>query len=237
MANLEENPKCAELRKQFYELVSKVNVYDVYRHCYYEDEQNRVGSAMINGEMKTYKRGMTAMEYTPFLFKNKEAMNIVPPCVYGSGPTDFFNKQEVRDAFNVKTDQVWELCTDRIDYEGSDKASYWIYPILKEANIRVMHFSGNADGAVPTQGTRDWIDSLGRQKTQEYAPFYTEGKQVGGFVESYEGITMVSIQGVGHVAAQWSPVATRYAVMQFIKDQPIVNHEEHFGKKETFATE
>jgi cathepsin A (carboxypeptidase C) len=237
MANLEEKPECAKLRRQFYDLVSKVNVYDVYRHCYYEDEQNRVGSAMINGELKTYKRGMTAMEYTPFLFKNKEAMNSVPPCVYGSGPTDFFNKQEVRDAFNVKTDQVWELCTDRIDYESGEKASYWIYPILKEANIRVLHFSGNADGAVPIQGTRDWIDSLGWPKAKEYAPFYIDNKQVGGFVESYEGITMASIQGIGHMAAQWSPVATRYAVMQFIKDQPIENYEEHFGQKETLATE
>lgn len=227
-ANLEENPKCKELRKEFYELVEKVNVYDVYRECYYDDE-TRYGKALINGEYKTYKRGMTVQEYTPFLFKNNpELLKIVPPCVYGAGTADFFNRQDVRDAFHVETNQTWEMCTDRIDYDSGEKASYWIYPILKKNNIRMMHFSGNADGAVPTQGTRDWIDSLEWPKSRPYAPFYIENKQVGGFVQEYEGITFASIQGIGHMAAQWSPVATRHALMQFIKNKPIDNETTHF---------
>lgn len=223
--NLEETEVCRDLKKQFYSLVDKVNIYDVYRECYYEDETNRVGTAMINGELKTYKRGMTAREYTPYLFKNTKNLELIPPCVYGSGPTDFFNKQEVRDALHIETNQTWELCTNRIDYDSGEIASFWTYPILKEHNIRMLHFSGNSDGAVPTQGTREWMKSLGWKQTQRYAPFYIENKQVGGFVEEYEGIAMASIQGVGHMAAQWSPVATRYAVMQFIKNQPIVNEE------------
>lgn len=228
-ANLEESPECNKLRKQFYDLVEKVNVYDVYRECYYDDGSNRVGSAMINGQLKTYKKGMTAHEYTPFLFKrNPELLKIVPPCIYGSGTTDFFNRQDVRDAFHVETDQVWEMCTDRIDYDSGEIASQWIYPILKEHGIRAMHFSGNADGAVPTQGTRDWIESLGWKTIRPYSPFYIENKQVGGFVKEYEGITYTSIQGIGHMAAQWSPVATRHAVMQFVRSKPIDNEEIHF---------
>lgn len=228
-ANLEESPECAAIERQIDQLVSKVNVYDVYRKCYHEDESNRLGSAMINGKLKTYKRGMTSKEYTPFLFRNeKNGYKSVPPCVYGSGQTDFFNKQEVRDALHIETDQPWELCTDRIRYSSGEKASYWIYPILKENNIRVLHFSGNADGAVPTQGTRDWINSLGWKITKRYAPFYIEDRQVGGYVEEYDGLTFTSIQGVGHMAAQWSPVATRHAVMQFIRNRPIDNEVDHF---------
>jgi carboxypeptidase C (cathepsin A) len=224
----EEKPECAELQKQFYSLVEKVNIYDVYRHCYYEDETPRYGVANINGENKTYKRGMTAKEYTPFLFKDSKNGGIIPPCIYGTGPTDYFNKQEVRDALHIETDQPWELCTDRIDYDSGEIASYWIYPILKENGIRILHFSGNADGAVPTQGTRDWMRSLGWNQTQKYAPFYIEDKQVGGYVEHYDGAILASIQGVGHMAAQWSPVATRHAVMQFINDKPIDNESVHF---------
>jgi len=171
---------------------------------------------------------MTAKEYTPFLFKDSKNGGIIPPCIYGTGPTDYFNKQEVRDALHIETDQPWELCTDRIDYDSGEIASYWIYPILKENGIRILHFSGNADGAVPTQGTRDWMRSLGWNQTQKYAPFYIEDKQVGGYVEHYDGAILASIQGVGHMAAQWSPVATRHAVMQFINDKPIDNESVHF---------
>lgn len=226
-ANLEDTPECNELRKQFYDLVSKVNVYDVYRECYYENSTQRMGSSYINGQLKTYKKGMTAQEYTPFMFKNAEELEIVPPCVYASGTTDYLNRQDVRDALHVETDQVWEICTDRIDYDAGEIASQWIYPILKKNQIRMMHFSGNADGAVPTQGTKDWIHALQWKKVAEYAPFYIENRQVGGFIEQYDGITLASIQGVGHMAAQWSPVATHYAVKQFIKNKPIPNEPVH----------
>lgn len=227
-AILEESKECEELERQFNHLVEKVNIYDVYRECYYDSEESRVGTAMIGGELKTYKRGMTAKEYTPFLFKKHKNLELVPPCVYGSGPSDYFNRQDVRDSLHIETNQTWELCTERISYNSGEKGSYWIYPILKQAGVRAMHFSGNADGAVPTQGTRDWMETLNWKKTALYAPFYIENKQVGGFVEEYDGITFVSIQGVGHMAAQWSPVATKHAVYSFINSQPIANHEQHF---------
>jgi pimeloyl-ACP methyl ester carboxylesterase len=171
---------------------------------------------------------VTAKEFTPFLFRNKNFGDVDVPCVYKFGPSDFFNRKEVRDSLHIETDQVWELCTDRIDYETDDKASYWIYPILKENGIRILHFSGNADGAVPVEGTRNWIETLNWKKLRPYSPFYIENKQVGGYVENYDGIILASIQGVGHMAAQWSPVATRHAVMNFLKNLPIDNVEEHF---------
>jgi len=221
----EDEAECKKLQSKFYNLVSKLNIYDVYRECYYDDS-DRLGTATINGKLKTYKRGMTAREYTPFLFEDgNEIFKHAPPCVYATGPTDYLNRQDVRDALNVETDQPWELCVggDRINYNRGEKASYWIYPILKDNNIRILHFSGNADGSVPTQGTRDWIHSLNWEKTKEYAPFYTEDNQVGGFVEYFDGITFASIQGIGHMASQWSPSATKYAVYQFIKENPIDN--------------
>lgn len=223
-ANATISHECSKARDEFYKLVSKVNVYDVYRECYYDNETDRLGSAVINGELKTYKRGMTIQEYTPFLFPQSQ-VGIVPPCVYGKGPTDFFNRQDVRDALHIETSQPWELCTDRIKYATDSKASYWIYPILKKNKIRVLHFSGNADGAVPTEGTRNWINSLNWNITKEYAPFYIENRQVGGFAVEYDGLTFASIQGVGHMAAQWSPVATRYAIMKFIQNKHIDNGE------------
>uniref|UniRef100_A0A7S3KQX2 Carboxypeptidase n=1 Tax=Euplotes crassus TaxID=5936 RepID=A0A7S3KQX2_EUPCR len=222
----ENEEACTNLYYKFRSLVSEINIYDVYRKCYTDEDIDRLGTTMINGELKTYKRGMTAREYTPFAFDDDhidESLRLNPPCVYGSGPTDYLNRQDVRDALNVETDQPWELCVgaERINYSRGEKASYWIYPTLFENNIRVLHFSGNADGSVPTQGTRDWIHSLNLPKARDFGPFYIEDKQVGGFVEYFEGITFAAITGIGHMAAQWSPVATKHVVYQFIKDLPI----------------
>jgi len=57
------------------------------------------------------------------------------------------------------------MCTDRssVDkktYKLQPEASYWIYPILAANGIRILHYSGDTDGAVPTIGTKRWIDLL-----------------------------------------------------------------------------
>ena len=38
----------------------------------------------------------------------------------------------------------------------SDKGSQWIYEKLK-GKVRALKFSGDIDGAVPTDGTVNWI--------------------------------------------------------------------------------
>jgi len=42
-------------------------------------------------------------------------------------------------------------------YNSLREGSVWIYPILMNYNYRLMHYSGDTDGAVPTVGTRKWI--------------------------------------------------------------------------------
>ena len=215
-----DTDECEALRWDFYSNIMKINPYDVYRECYYTNSSDRVGVAQINGEYKTYKKGMTASEYTPYLFKNNRNGE-VPPCIYGEGTSVYFNRQDVRDALHIQTDQPWDICTDRIDYDQGSTDSYHLLPVLKAAGIRMLYFSGNADGSVPTQGTRDWINTLGWDKTGEYRPFYNQDKNVGGYVVDYDGLTFTSIQGVGHMASQWSPEATKYAVYQFIANKTI----------------
>ena len=144
--------------------------------------------------------------------------------MYASGVTDYLNRQDVRDALNVKTSQVWELCTDRIAYTRDfNKASEWTYPILKENNIRVLHYTGNTDGSVPAEGTRAWISHMGWDVTTTFRPYYVRNKQVGGFVEVYDGVTYVTVQGVGHMAPQWKPDANFHVFKQWLKDEPIHN--------------
>lgn len=60
---------------------------------------------------------MTAMDYTPWMFKSlkKKGLkleDVTIPCVYAKGTAKFFNTIEVMAALHINTQQVtkWELC-------------------------------------------------------------------------------------------------------------------------------
>ena len=68
---------------------------------------------------------------------------------------DYLNRADVRDALHVpSTIQAWELCTDSInaEYVRNPNGSQWIYEALA-GKYRILHYSGDLDGAVPTLGT------------------------------------------------------------------------------------
>lgn len=86
-------------------------------------------------------------------------MKEVPPCVYGQPVIDYFNKPEVRKSLNILDSAAsWDLCrsaTDKpvgFDYTPNKAGSIDVYTQLK-GKYRILKFSGDTDGAVPTQGT------------------------------------------------------------------------------------
>ena len=87
----------------------KLNIYDLYRHTYpttllaKSDKlkaEGRIGSAVIGGEVKYYKRGMTQSEYAPWT-KHLVGNNEV---ILGDYFTDYMNREDVRAAFNIPTE-------------------------------------------------------------------------------------------------------------------------------------
>ncbi len=66
---------------------------------------------------------------------------------------------------------------------------------------KIMFYSGDTDGAVPTYGSRRWITGLGwaEKDDGQWRPWYTNG-QVSGYVQNYDGLDFVTIHGVGHMA-------------------------------------
>ena len=67
----------------------------------------------------------------------------------------------------------------------------------------MMQYSGDTDAAVPTYGTKMFVEGLGWPMTSAWRPWFTNG-QVSGFTESFDGIDFVTIKGVGHMAPQWA---------------------------------
>ena len=136
----------------------------------------------------------------------------IPPCVYGSYVVDYLNSYAVRDAlFIPDTVQAWGYCTDNPlwNYASGKNASYSIYEemVTKHPEIKIMVYSGDTDGSVPTEGTLAWLDLLktdhNLQVTKKWAPYYWDGQVAGYTFETAHQLTFGSIQGCGHMAPQW----------------------------------
>jgi hypothetical protein len=50
----------------------------------------------------------------------------------------------------------------------------WIYPVLRN-QVRILKYSGDTDGAVPTYGTKEWIQMLNWDVLEAWRPWYTNG--------------------------------------------------------------
>ena len=88
----------------------------------------------------------------------------------------------------------------------------------------MLKYSGDTDMAVPTYGTRAWIDNLNWDIVKPWKQFMVDG-QVGGYVE-YRGdhqfdFVFATIHGAGHMAPQWRSGPTYHTVFNFIHNSTI----------------
>lgn len=167
------------------------------------------GLQVVGGELKSYNKSATAKDYTPWAFharkqaatkrvmsteEGEESLNELPPCTFGEPVIEYLNRKDVRAALHVPNSvQAWDMCTSNIDYTIQEKGSQWIWEKLKN-KYRMLKFSGDTDGAVPTEGTLAWINSLDRKILEEWRPYMVNG-QVGGYVEEYDGLTLGTVHG------------------------------------------
>ena len=224
--------ECINLYMEFNDLVSEVNVYDIFGTCWgagpypqAEHEELHFPHLYEGGQRKReHQRYITAADYTPWLFQGKKmSSNELPPCTFGSSLLDYMNSDEVRTAMHVpEYVQAWDLCQSASwwNYVSEPEASEWIYKEL-QGKIKMLHYSGDTDGAVPSIGTQNWIKSLDWAVESEWKPYYHEG-QVAGYWESYEGnLTFGTVHGAGHMAPQFKPPQTYHLVFNWLFDREI----------------
>jgi len=107
------------------------------------------------------------------------------------------------------------MCSNDIDYTSGKIASQWIYPTLKAKGTRILFYSGDTDGAVPTHGSQMWINELGWNILETKRPYMLNG-QVAGFIEEREGMTFATIHGTGHMAPQWKRAETYLLIFNWL---------------------
>lgn len=154
---------CQPIWDKMMVLIDDLNIYDFFRTNVVNitaSAEERTGKTMVNGVEKTYKRGMTQAEYTPWL---KHLVNDDTPMY--TGLSDYLNDASVRTALHIPetfTDP-WDMCSDTVGnaYQLQQEASFWIYDVLRVNGIKMLFYSGETDGAIPTYGTKEWIKDLG----------------------------------------------------------------------------
>jgi len=83
------------------------------------------------------------------------------------------------------------------------KASQFVYEYLKGKGIRMLTFSGDKDGSVPTIGTENWINAMAWDTSKDWTIYNDPDGQVAGYYQEYTGgLTFATVHGAGHMVPQ-----------------------------------
>ncbi|KAK4257855.1 hypothetical protein QN277_007389 [Acacia crassicarpa] len=151
------------------------------------------------------------------------------PC-YAINVEEYFNRIDVQSSFHAdikgrNTNFTWELCNPAIlrTYNYSVFSVLPIYTKLIKGGLKVWVYSGDADGRVPVIGTRYWIEALGLPVKSSWRTWYHDN-QVGGRIVEYEGLTIVTIRGAGHLVPLYKPSEAVSLIHSFLSGKHLPTH-------------
>jgi len=121
-----------------------------------------------------YQAGHTQKEYTPWVIGADDSQTMPKSLEVN----DYLNRADVKQALHVDETIVWVDCSGAIGstYEWDKRGSIWLYPEFKQLGLKVLIYSGDTDGAVPTWGTRQWIEGLDWKIMTETTPWFVNNQ-------------------------------------------------------------
>ena len=89
--------------------------------------------------------------------------------------------------------------------------------------MRILIYSGDSDGVVPTSGNLLWIRDLSLETEEPWRQWRVDNDMdnVAGYVVKYKGLTFCTIRGVGHMAPGWKPKESYYMFKKFLKEEDL----------------
>lgn len=214
---------CNDLMNTISQDLQDINIYDFFRYCF--QNSTSTGSAYFENFKHLYNKHYGFFQgYEPDVNR--------PPCVDDVGAYLFLNNQTVRkglhiwDNASVYDNHTWYMCAN-INYTPNPNASYWIYPHMIQKGYRILVYSGDSDGSVPTIGTIRWIEQLqadlGLKTLVSHRTWSTPGdaqdtSEVAGYFRKYDGFRFATVMGVGHMAPQWKRPASFKMFSYFLND-------------------
>ncbi|XP_050884911.1 serine carboxypeptidase 1 [Lathyrus oleraceus] len=142
------------------------------------------------------------------------ASNEFDPCsdYYGIA---YLNTPDVQKALHVIPTN-WTYCT-RVIRNWID-SPVTVLPTIKhliDSGIKLWIYSGDTDARVPVTSSRYSINTLKLPINSPWRPWYS-GKEIGGYVVGYKGLTFVTVRGAGHLVPSWQPERALTLISSFI---------------------
>ncbi|GFZ14784.1 serine carboxypeptidase-like 27 [Actinidia rufa] len=110
----------------------------------------------------------------------------------------------VQNALHVNTAKMvhpYTTCSQYVSHDNWTDSASSVLPIFKEliaAGIKLWVFSGDTDIMVPLSSTRYSLNALKLKTLSDLVPWYDNKEEVGGWLQVYDGLTLVIVRGAGH---------------------------------------
>ncbi|XP_012460076.1 serine carboxypeptidase-like 34 [Gossypium raimondii] len=208
---------CNEAMQAYFDVYNIIDMYSLYAPTCNSN------SSTSNNRQRPMIQGIA-----PQIFSKFDRWHMRPagydPCL--SDYTEvYLNRPDVQQALHANVTNIsypWTHCSDIINTWGDAPSS--MLPTLKKliaGGIRIWVFSGDTDGRIPVTATRLTLNKLGQKIIEDWTPWYTNHKQVGGWTIEYEGLMFVTIRGAGHQVPTFKPSQALQLVRHFLASKKL----------------
>lgn len=238
-----DEEKCNESLKEINSWLEGVNVYDILRECelpttetgdrdYFSNYylSNSWAFPDLKKKQDELKEKLEKMKLNPDQnknnsnnIKNKKKLTMTPPCYDDKAMSEYFNRNDVKEALHVNKDLNWELCSSDIvqRYEMQAKGSLWAFPTILDSGIRILIYNGDTDLKVPFPSNQAFIDKLNLEEIKPWTQWRAFGDKnnLAGYYVKYKGLTFCTIKGTGHMVPEWKPREAFYMLSKFLNNE------------------
>ncbi|CAL2234227.1 unnamed protein product [Prunus armeniaca] len=126
----------------------------------------------------------------------------------------YLNLAEVQAALHVKPTN-WSGCGG-VGWTDSPTTMLPTIKQLTASGISLWMYSGDTDGRVPFTSSRYALNTLKLPLQTAWRPWYSN-TEVGGYVAGYEGLTLATIRGAGHMVPSYQPQRALTFISSFLQ--------------------
>ncbi|CAA2995815.1 serine carboxypeptidase-like 31 [Olea europaea var. sylvestris] len=181
------NKDCTQGMAEYYRQYNEIDIYSLYTSvCIPSSEGKKSSLVTVRSSSSKMPRVLGGYD----------------PCMDDYAKS-YYNRRDVQKALHVGDGTTlirnWTICNLTV-YSNWSYSRTSVLPIYKKligAGLRIWVYSGDTDGRVPFLSTRYSLSSLGLPITMAWRPWYHQ-KQVGGWIQEYEGLTFATFRGAGH---------------------------------------
>jgi len=218
--------ECNQYQAQADKDLQVINIYEIYSDvCLnnFENEPLRLQNMIAQASPTSAFKVRDPKKTTGFGDEHADP----DPCI-DTHMTSYLNQPAVQSAIHA-VPTVWYSCSPYVDYSRDDLLTSMIpvYDSLLNTNLRMLVYSGDVDGIVPTPGTKKWIQSMNMTISETWRYWLDSTKQTGGYTEVYKkgtnpnGLTLATVRDAGHMVPYVQGGRSFDLFSRFLFNQPI----------------